>query len=45
MVEVVNVLDLCCWQVCMRFLVGVKFEEQDVKYEEVDPAGDDAPVE
>ncbi|KAJ0670693.1 putative NAD(+) ADP-ribosyltransferase [Helianthus annuus] len=33
-------------QVCMRFLVGVKFEEQDVKYEEVDPAaGEDAQVE
>ncbi|KAI3688110.1 hypothetical protein L1987_81818 [Smallanthus sonchifolius] len=32
-------------QVCMRFLVGVKFEEQDTEYEEVDPAGADAPVE
>ncbi|KAL7595726.1 hypothetical protein Lser_V15G28797 [Lactuca serriola] len=32
-------------QVMIRFLVGVKFEEQDVVYEEVDPADADAPVE
>lgn len=32
-------------QVIIRFLVGVKYEEQDVVYEEVDPAGADAPVE
>lgn len=31
-------------QVIIRFLVGVKFEEQDVEYEDVDPAGPDAPV-
>ncbi|XP_024985759.1 putative poly [ADP-ribose] polymerase 3 [Cynara cardunculus var. scolymus] len=31
-------------QVSIRFLVEVKFEEQDVEYEEVDPAGADAPV-
>lgn len=36
------VLDL---QVMIRFLVGVKFEEQDVVYEEVDPADADAPLE
>ncbi|GJY39986.1 hypothetical protein Tco_0426350 [Tanacetum coccineum] len=28
----------------VKFLVGVKFEEQNVEYEEVDPAGADAPV-
>ncbi|GJU79145.1 putative poly [ADP-ribose] polymerase 3 [Tanacetum coccineum] len=31
-------------QVSIKFLVGVKFEEQNVEYEEVDPAGADAPV-
>ncbi|KAL4591713.1 hypothetical protein LXL04_004684 [Taraxacum kok-saghyz] len=31
-------------QVMIKFLVGVKFEEQDVVYEEEDPAGADAPV-
>nr|XP_043613995.1 protein ADP-ribosyltransferase PARP3 [Erigeron canadensis] len=31
-------------QVIIRFLVGVKFEEQDVEYEEADPAGADVSV-
>ncbi|GJU35971.1 hypothetical protein Tco_1184325 [Tanacetum coccineum] len=28
----------------VKFLVGVKFEEQNVVYKEVDPAGADAPM-
>ncbi|KAL8245422.1 hypothetical protein R6Q59_011680 [Mikania micrantha] len=30
-------------QVCIRFLVGVKFEEQNVEYEEADATGDTDP--